>query len=206
MPRLLRSSITPKLAKTEPLHLIKLSGPEDVGVPVWDPFVRLFHWSLALSFVVAWFSANSFDDLHIWASYAAGAFVLARVAWGVVGTPYARFSQFVRSPRGVLAYLRTIARGEERRYVGHNPAGGAMVVALILMMLATSMSGWVLTTDAFWGVAWMQRLHNALAHGLLLLVCAHLGGVMLASFRHRENLVAAMINGRKRAADQNDVA
>jgi len=130
---------------------------------------------------------------------------LARVAWGVVGTPYARFSQFVRSPRGVLAYLRAIAHGAEQRYVGHNPAGGAMVVALILMMSATSITGWALTTDALWGVEWMQELHNALAHGLLLLVCAHLAGVMLASFRHRENLVAAMINGRKRAADQSDV-
>jgi cytochrome b len=206
MPRLLRSSITPKLAKTEPLHLTTLNGPEDIEIPVWDPFVRLLHWSLALSFVVAWFSANSFDDLHIWAGYAAGAIVLARVAWGVVGTRYARFSQFVRSPRGVLAYLRMMASGGERRYVGHNPAGGAMIVALILMMSATSMSGWELTTDAFWGVAWMQRLHNALAHGLLLLVCAHLAGVMLASFRQRENLVAAMFNGRKRAAGQSDVA
>jgi cytochrome b len=182
------------------------NGAETIGIRVWDPFVRLFHWSLALSFAIAWLSANSWDDLHIWAGYAAGALVLARVAWGVIGTPYARFSQFVRSPRGVLAYLRTIARGGEHRYVGHNPAGGAMVIALIFAMAATSVSGWALTIDAFWGVAWMQKLHDALAHGLLLMVCAHLAGVMLASFRHRENLVAAMINGRKRAADQSDVA
>jgi len=181
-------------------------GAETVGIRVWDPFVRLFHWSLALTFVIAWLSANSWDDPHIWAGYAAGALVLARVAWGVVGTPYARFSQFVRSPRTVLAYLGAIARGGEQRYVGHNPAGGAMVIALILAMAATSISGWVLTIDAFWGVAWMQKLHDALAHGLLLMVCAHLAGVMVASLRHRENLVAAMINGRKRAADQSDVA
>ena len=201
MPRLWRSSITPKPAKTERPNLTELSGLEDVQIPVWDPFVRLLHWSLALSFIVAWFSANSWDILHIWAGYAAGALLLSRVAWGVVGTPYARFSQFVRSPRSVLAYLRAITHGGEQRYVGHNPAGGAMVVALILMMSATSITGWALTTDALWGVEWMQELHNALAHGLLLLVCAHLAGVMLASFRHRENLVAAMINGRKRAAD-----
>lgn len=173
---------------------------------MWDPLVRLFHWSLALSFAIAWLSANSWEELHIWAGYAAGALIFARVAWGVFGAPYARFSQFVRSPRSVLAYLQAIARGGEQRYVGHNPAGGAMVVALILTLGATSASGWSLTTDAFWGVTWMQRLHNALADGLLLLVGAHLAGVILASFRHRENLVVAMINGRKRAAGQNDVA
>ena len=153
------------------------NGVETIGIRVWDPFVRLFHWSLALSFAIAWLSANSRDDLHIWAGYAAGALVLARFAWGVVGTPYARFSQFVRSPRSVLSYLKVIARGGERRYVGHNPAGGAMVIALMLALAATSVSGWApLTTDVFWGVAWMQRLHNGLANGLLLMVCVHLAG------------------------------
>ena len=81
-----------------------------------------------------------------------------------------------------------------------------MIVALMLAMLATSLSGWALNTDAFWGVAWMQRLHNGLASGLLLMVCVHLAGVLLASLRHRENLVAAMISGRKRAAQPNDIA
>ncbi len=176
------------------------------SIRVWDPLVRLFHWSLALSFGVAWFSANSWDDLHIWAGYAAGALVLARIAWGVIGTRYARFARFIRSPSAVLDYLKQIARGGETRYVGHNPAGGAMIVALMLAMLATSLSGWALNTDAFWGVAWMQRLHNGLASGLLLMVCVHLAGVLLASLRHRENLVAAMISGRKRAAQPNDIA
>jgi cytochrome b len=179
---------------------------EKAGICVWDPLVRLFHWSLALSFGIAWLSANSWDGLHIWAGYAAAALVLLRIAWGVVGTPYARFSQFVRSPLSVLTYLKALARGGERRYLGHNPAGGMMVVALMVAMIMTSASGWALTTDAFWGVAWIQRLHDALAHALLLMVCAHLAGVILASLRHRENLVAAMIDGRKRAAEQGDVA
>jgi cytochrome b len=178
---------------------------EKAGIRVWDPLVRLFHWSLALSFSIAWLSANSWDELHIWAGYAAAALVLARVAWGVIGTPYARFSQFVRSPLSVLTYLSALARGRERRYVGHNPAGGVMVIALMLAMTMTSLSGWALTTDALWGVAWTQKLHNALAHVLLLMVCAHLAGVIVVSLRHQENLVVAMLNGRKRAAEQDDV-
>ena len=182
------------------------SATKTALVRVWDPLVRLFHWSLVLSFAVAWLSANVWEDLHAWAGFAAGAVIALRVAWGLVGTPHARFSQFVHSPRTVLAYLMAIATGSEARHVGHNPAGGAMIVALILAMAATATTGWLLTTDAFWGIAWMQHLHNWTAHGLILLVGLHVAGVALASYRHRENLVAAMIVGRKRAAEGDDVA
>ncbi len=173
-------------------------------VRVWDPLVRLFHWSLVLSFAIAWLSANAWEDIHTWAGYAAGGLIVLRLAWGFIGTPYARFSHFVRSPRTTLAYLRAVVTGSESRHVGHNPAGGAMIVALLLGMAATAFTGWLLTTDAFWGVSWMQHLHNWSAHGLILLVGLHLAGVALASYRHRENLVGAMIVGRKRAADTVD--
>jgi cytochrome b len=176
-----------------------------LSIRVWDPFVRVFHWSLVLSFGVAWLSAKSFEDVHYWAGYAAAALVLLRLLWGVVGTPYARFSQFVRSPLAVVAYLKAIATGSEARYIGHNPAGGAMVIALILAMAATAFTGWLLTTDAWWGDTPLQKLHDHIAHGLLLLVLAHLAGVVFASFRHRENLVAAMVSGEKRAPEPEDV-
>ena len=179
--------------------------PETTWIRVWDPLVRLFHWSLVLSFVVAWLSANSWEDLHAWAGFAAGALILMRVTWGFVGTPYARFSRFVRTPWTVLEYLKAIATGSEARHVGHNPAGGAMIVALMLAMAATALTGWLLTTDAFWGVSWMQHLHNWTAHGLILLVGLHVAGVAVASYRHRENLVAAMVLGKKRAAQFGEI-
>ena len=175
-------------------------------VRVWDSFVRAFHWSLALSFAIAWLSAQSWEALHDWAGYAAGALVLARVVWGFLGAPYARFAQFVRSPRTVIAYLKAIATGSEARFLGHNPAGGAMIVALLIAMAATATTGWMLTTDALWGATWAQRLHSVVAHGLLLLVLGHLAGVALASMRHRENLVRALIFGDKRAPESGDVA
>ena len=178
---------------------------DTLSTRVWDPVVRLFHWSLVLGFGIAWFSANSWEALHSWAGYAAGGLVLMRIAWGVVGTKYARFSQFVRSPRTVLGYLKAIATGSEARYLGHNPAGGAMIIALMLAMGSTAFTGWMLTTDAYWGVVWAQELHNLVAHGLLLLIGLHLAGVLLASFRHRENLIAAMILGQKRAAEADDI-
>ncbi len=104
-----------------------------------------------------------------------------------------------------MAYLAAIPTGTERRHIGHNPAGGAMVVVLLAGILATAVSGWMETTDAYFGVRWVEVVHSALAHGLLLLVAIHVAGVALASYRHRENLVAAMVTGRKRAAEPGTV-
>ncbi len=185
--------------------LQRSDAPGSSWVRVWDPLVRLFHWCLVLSFGVAWLSANTWEDLHIWAGLAAGGLILLRLAWGFIGTPYARFSHFVRPPGTVLDYLKAVLTGSEARHIGHNPAGGAMIVALMLAMATTAFTGWLLTTDAFWGVTWAQHLHNYSADGLLVLILLHLGGVALASYRHRENLVRAMILGKKRAADTNDV-
>jgi cytochrome b len=175
-------------------------------IRVWDPFVRAFHWALAASFAVAWISSENWDGLHEAVGYAAGALVALRVAWGFFGPRYARFAEFVRPLQTVIDYLRAIRRGSERRYIGHNPAGGAMILVLLAAMAATAISGWLLTTDAFWGSTVMQRGHSLLAHGVLLLVLLHLGGVALASVRHRENLVRAMIVGAKRVAGPGDVA
>jgi len=112
----------------------------------------------------------------------------------------------VRSPAAVVDYLKSVAAGSERRFVGHNPAGGVMIVILLATLAATAATGWMLTTDSFWGSVIVQRLHSVLAHGVLLLALAHLCGVALASLRHRENLVRAMVIGDKRAPGPGDVA
>jgi cytochrome b len=172
-------------------------------VRIWDPLVRVFHWSLVASFAVAWLSAEEWDDLHLWAGYAAAALVGFRLLWGIVGTRYARFGQFVRAPRAMLGYLRDIATGREARYLGHNPAGAAMIVALLLGLAGVSVTGWALTAGA---AHWVEEVHGALSSLLLVLVGLHIAGVVLASVRHRENLVRAMFTGRKRAAEEGDVA
>ncbi|MBZ9798495.1 cytochrome b/b6 domain-containing protein [Mesorhizobium sp. ES1-4] len=175
-------------------------------VRVWDRVVRSFHWALVLSFITAWFTSHSSEVLHHWAGYAAAALVAMRLLWGVLGTHYARFSQFVRHPATVLRYLAAILSGREARYIGHNPAGGAMVIVLMVAMGSTALTGWLMTTDAYFGVSWVEAAHSLAAHGLLLLVLLHIGGVALASLRHRENLVRAMITGRKRKAAPADIA
>ncbi|MCB9994687.1 MAG: cytochrome b/b6 domain-containing protein [Hyphomicrobiaceae bacterium] len=189
----------PKPVKTDP------ATTTDDRVPVWDPAVRLFHWSLVSSVAIAWFTANKLEALHYWAGYAAAALIAFRLAWGIIGTHYARFHQFVRPPATILTYLKSILTGREARYLGHNPAGGAMILALILMLAATATTGWLMTTDAFWGSILMQRLHDLAANLLVLLVFIHIGGVVVASLRHKENLVGAMLSGRKRRPGPGDV-
>ena len=175
-------------------------------IRVWDPLVRGSRWALAASFAAAWLSSGNPESFHDAVGYAAGALVGLRVVWGFLGPRYARFAQFVRSPGTVIDYLRAIKDGSESRYIGHNPAGGAMIVVLLAAMAATAVSGWLLTTDAFWGSTVMQHGHSLLAHGVLALVVLHLVGVILASMRHRENLVRAMIVGVKRPSEPGDVA
>jgi len=175
-------------------------------VRVWDPFVRVFHWTLAASFVAAWLTSGGWETTHAAVGYLAGTLVAMRIVWGFVGPRYARFVQFVRTPRTVIAYLRAIRDGSERRYIGHNPAGGAMIVVLLAVVAAAAVSGWLLTTDAFWGSVTMQHVHSAFADGALALVALHLVGVAVASRRHGENLVRAMVVGVKRAAGTGDVA
>lgn len=174
-------------------------------VKVWDPAVRIFHWSLVTSFAVAWLSGDELERLHIWAGYAAAALIAFRLVWGLAGSRYARFGQFVRPPADVAGYLGDMARGRERRYLGHNPAGATMIIALIAGLVGVSVTGWMYTTDAFWGVEWVEEAHEALANALLILVGLHVAGVVLTSLRHHENLIRAMITGRKRGPAAEDV-
>ena len=175
-------------------------------VRIWDPFVRVFHWSLVASFALAWITAEEVKTLHIWAGYAAAGLIALRLLWGVVGTRYARFGQFVRSPSAVAAYLRDIVTGREARYLGHNPAGGLMIVALIVIMAGVCLTGWMQISDAMRGVEWAEDVHEALASLMLGLVGLHVLGVFMASLRHRENLVRAMVTGRKRSPGAADIS
>ncbi len=170
----------------------------DRTVRVWDPFVRVFHWSQAALIAVAWLTEDGPKTLHQTAGYIIAGMLALRVVWGFVGPRHARFSDFVRGPSTVLGYLRAMVAGREPRYLGHNPAGGAMVVALLLTVAGTAMTGWLQTTDAFWGSSVMEEIHETLASLILVLVAAHLAGVTLASMRHDENLARSMVDGRKR--------
>lgn len=176
------------------------ASPADAAstVRVWDPVVRIFHWSLVLAFVIAWASGDELQSLHETAGYAIAGLLAIRVVWGFIGTRHARFSDFIYRPSAVTGYLIDTVRLRARRYLGHNPAGGAMVLALIAMLAATCTTGFMMTTDAYWGVDWVEETHELAANLSIVLIGLHLVGVFVASAEHRENLVTAMITGRKR--------
>ena len=174
---------------------------------VWDPAVRLLHGALVLAFALGWATTTRWlGGWHLAVGWAALAIVAVRIAWGFAGPRYARFAQFVRGPGATLAYARRVLAGREPRHLGHNPLGGWMVLAFFACILGLALSGWLYTTDRFWGDETVERVHAALAWTMLGLAVVHVGGVLLASFRHRENLVAAMLDGDKRAPREGDVA
>jgi cytochrome b len=168
-------------------------------VPVWDPFVRLFHWSLVGLFAVAFATGDEIEWLHIRVGYAIAALVALRIVWGFVGTRHARFSDFVRSPREIATYSGRALRFRAPRHLGHNPAGGTMVVALLVMIAGIATTGFAMTTDVLWGSQWVEDLHEGLVYTTIGLIVLHVAGVVFSSLEHKENLVKAMITGRKRA-------
>lgn len=169
-----------------------------VTVKVWDPFVRLFHWSLVALFVAAYATGDEIERFHVAAGYAIAALIALRVAWGFVGPHHARFANFVRSPRELLDYLRAVAAFRAPRHLGHNPAGGLMIVVLLATLAVTCASGLAMTTNAFWGAEWVEDVHEVCANLTIGLVLFHILGVLFSSVVHSENLVKAMVTGRKR--------
>ena len=168
-------------------------------VTVWDPLVRISHWSIAVLFGIAMVTEEDWQRLHNWAGYALLALIGVRIVWGFVGSRHARFSDFVRPPSAAVAYLRGLIGGTAPRTLGHNPAGGLMALALWAMLVATGVTGWLVTLQVSAGREWLRELHELLANGTLVLVILHVLGVAASSYRHGENLVMAMLTGRKRA-------
>ena len=113
-------------------------------IKVWDPLLRLFHWSLVASIAIAWLTGEDGEALHEWAGYAALGLIAFRLVWGVIGPRYARFTQFIRGPKEVITYTKDMLNKREKRYIGHNPLGAAMVVALLATTAATGFTGWLM--------------------------------------------------------------
>jgi cytochrome b len=166
-------------------------------VKVWDPFIRIFHWSIVVLLALAWVSED-LQLLHQPVGYAILGLVLLRVVWGFAGSTHARFADFVRSPVATLAYARDLVAGRAAHYRGHNPLAAVMVLALLVMLAATAASGSMMTLDAYRSAEWLEELHEGLASVTLGLTGLHVLAVAIMSVVHGENLVRAMITGRKR--------
>jgi len=110
-------------------------------IKVWDPLVRIFHWSLVAAFTIAYLSEDDWQDTHVLAGYTVAGLVAFRIVWGFIGPQHARFTDFVFSPSRVIGYLKDMVAFRAKRYIGHNPAGGVMVIALLLSLAATTLTG-----------------------------------------------------------------
>lgn len=167
---------------------------------VWDLPTRLFHWLLAATFAGAWLTADSerWIDVHAMLGYTFAGLIAFRLAWGFVGSRTARFSSFVTGPGPVKRYLLSLLSLRPEHHVGHNPAGGWAVLALLGLGIATALSGYAAFNDV--GGHWLEELHEGAAGAMLALVFVHIGAVLVSSLIHRENLVRAMWSGFKRGS------
>lgn len=182
-------------------------------VKAWDPLVRIFHWSLVFFFLLTFATEDDWMSLHIWAGYAVAMLIGFRLLWGLIGTRNARFLSFVKSPQRVKQHLRDMLTLRPVHYLGHNPVAAVMVVALLVSLGLAAFSGMMLvasqgqgpltgTLFANFNGDLVKGIHEFFANFTLLLVFAHVAGVIFSSFLEGENLAKAMITGRKKAREQ----
>lgn len=179
------------------------------SVKVWDLPLRIFHWLLVAGFFVAYLTEDDLLSVHVWAGYLVFGLLVFRLIWGFTGNQYARFSQFICHPVDSIRYIKDAIGLKAKRYLGHNPAGAAMIVLLLLSLLMISVSGFAVyaaeqaagplagivgpENEDFW-----EESHEFFVNFTLLLVIIHILGVAFESAIHRENLVKSMWNGYKK--------
>lgn len=173
---------------------------------VWDWPVRIGHWLMVGGFILAWLTSES-ESLRLVHAIAGGTVVAVatfRLPWGLLGSRTARFDDFVRGPRAVIAYLNSLLRLQPDHHTGHNPAGGWAILLLLGLGMLCGVSGWAIYNDI--GGHWLEELHEGLAATMLTVVIIHLAGVISGSVLHGENLVRAMLTGIKNGPASDAIA
>ncbi len=172
-------------------------APNYSSVLVWDAAVRVFHWLMVVCFAGAYLTSESeaWRLVHVTLGYTMAGLVAFRIIWGFVGTRHARFASFIRGPRAVARYLRTLLSRQPEHHTGHNPAGALAIVAMLALTTSIAATGWAAYNDV--AGEWVAELHEGVANAMLLLVGVHLAAVVASGWLHKENLVRAMLSGRK---------
>lgn len=181
-------------------------------IKVWDKLIRFFHWSLVLAFIISFASGDDLTELHVLIGYYILGLIIIRLVWGLVGSQYARFSEFVTSPSTAIQYVKQVIRFKAKSYIGHNPAGGWMILFMLISLTITATTGlmaYAAEESAGPLYAWVslwpyglqefaEEAHEVFANFTLLLVFVHVVGVVAESFISGDNLVRAMLTGKKR--------
>lgn len=188
------------------------------SIAVWDILVRIFHWTLVACFAIAYFLEGEYINLHVLVGSIIVGLLLFRLIWGFIGTPYSRFADFLFTPMQVIEHLLSIVRRNNKRVLGHTPAGSYMIFALLIGLALLTLSGVLMhglidnagplagftANLSYDSEALIREAHEVLANLLLLMVVLHIGGVLAESLLHRESLIISMITGKKRPNSQEE--
>lgn len=172
------------------------------SVAVWDPLVRVFHWGTAALFLANFFVLDEDSAAHSYAGYVLFGLVLVRLAWGLIGTKYARFSAFWPSIAAIKAHFRDLMGDGDELHLSHNPLGAVMIFNLLAALVLISVTGLMLESDAFWGVDWVETAHEILSNYTMFCVGLHIAGALFETRRSGVNLIKAMVTGRKDIPEQ----
>jgi cytochrome b len=164
---------------------------------VWDRFVRVFHWTVVVCVLSNYFAFEEGEWPHEWTGYLALAMVVARIAWGFIGSRHARFSDFFPTPSRVIEHLQALRQGRGVVHWGHNPLGAVMMLLLMSLLLGLGLTGWMQGTDTYFGEEWLQELHGFLANTLIALAGLHASAALVMGRIERTRLVKAMVTGVK---------
>ncbi|KWV45869.1 hydrogenase [Bradyrhizobium macuxiense] len=187
------------MAETVPgLHDAPARRSASRVVQVWDLPLRLWHWALATAVLVAWVTPNSHDRLHRLAGYCVIGLLVFRLIWGFAGARYSRFRMLGVRLHAAPRYIWNLRRGITGRYIGLNPAGTVMQVALLALLAVSAITGGMQVTVSFFGVWWVEDIHAYASDAVMILVLLHVLGVVAMGWVQRQDLVRAMLTGRKR--------
>ena len=174
-------------------------------VQVWDPLIRLIHWGVVLMVLINAALVAKDSTIHLWAGYTMLVLVGVRLLWGIIGTRPARFSAFPPNPFRALNYLRNMRRGDKTVHLSHNPLGALMVYNIWTTLLVIGTTGYMMGTSKFFGITWVERVHELAYEWLLVSIAAHILGVIFDTWHSGVPLVQAMIHGRKRIPNDRPV-
>ena len=190
--------------------VIKLpSNPKTRQVKVWDILVRFTHWTVAAGIIANLFFTEDGSDLHVYVGYTVLGLVVVRLLWGLVGTRYARFTNFFPTPTRLKRHLSALSvRRVDEQHLGHNPLAAIMMLSLWAVIIGLGVTGYLMETDIFSHIQLLgnkdvlEEIHELLANSLYLLVPLHIVAAIAMSYWQRQNLIKSMITGKKTVTDK----
>ena len=183
--------------------------PATRQVKVWDILVRFTHWTVAAGIIANLFFTEDGSDLHVYVGYTVLGLVVVRLLWGLVGTRYARFTNFFPTPTRLKRHLSALSvRRVDEQHLGHNPLAAIMMLSLWAVIIGLGVTGYLMETDIFSHIQLLgnkdvlEEIHELLANSLYLLVPLHIVAAIAMSYWQRQNLIKSMITGKKKVSDK----